>query len=120
MGTTSGNFDLIELWLDPYPRTTFTVTGYIKNGADDHQARTLCPHVLGYTKGGPGQQTPANERVLCWQLAGPGTNPQWRCYKVADLVGVAADMATPWQMGIDYSKHQICAKNDKYKVPYPP
>jgi hypothetical protein len=120
MGTTSPNYDLIQQWLDPSPRTTFKVTGYVTNGVDDNQPRTLCPHVLGYKRPGTPNQIPANERVLCWQLAGPGNNPEWRCYKVADLVGVAEDLVTPWQTSTEYSKHQNCTKVEKFKVPYPP
>ena len=117
---TSPNYDLIITWLDPNPRRTFKATGYIRNGVNDNQPRTLCSHVLGYKKMGTPNEIPLNERVLCWQVAGPGTNPQWRCYKVKDLVGVVVNNSVPWQMGTDYSKHQNCAKNDKVKVPYPP
>jgi hypothetical protein len=120
MGTTSDNYDLIQTWLDPNPRRTFTATGYKINGVNDNEPRTLCPHVLGYKLPGVPNQAPANERVLGWQLVGPGTNPQWRCYKVADLVDVVVDMATPWQMGTEYSKHQNCSKVEKFQVPYPP
>ena len=120
MPTTSPNYDLIQTWLDPSPRRTFTATGYITSGVNDGKFRRLCPHVLGYKKPGSPHEIPANERVLCWQLVGPGTNPQWRCYKVKDLVGVAVDTATPWLMGIDYSKHQNCTKVEKFKVPFPP
>src|SRR5688500_240085 len=116
MPTTSNNFNQIVTWLDPNPRRTFTVTGYVQDGVNDNQTRTLCPHVLGYKRPGNPNETEPNERVLCWQLAGPGGNPEWRCYKVADLRGLAVDMATPWQMGTEYSKHQICSKNEKYQV----
>jgi hypothetical protein len=120
MPTTSSNFDLIKTGLDPNPRRTINATGYIRNGANDNEPRTLCPHVLGYKQPGTPNETQPNERVLCWQIAGPGTNPQWRCYRVADLVGVAINVAVPWKMGTEYSKHQNCAKNEKFKVPYPP
>jgi len=120
MPTTSPNYDLIQTWLDPNPRRTFTATGYKRNGVNDNQPRTLCPHVLGYKRPGTPNETQENERVLCWQLAGPGNNPEWRCYKVKYLVGVAVDTATPWQMGTDYSRHQICSKNEKFQVPYSP
>lgn len=117
---TSPNYNLIKTWLDPNPRRAFDVTGYKRNGVDDTEPRTLCPHVLGYKKNGTPNETLDNERVLCWQLAGPGTNPQWRCYKVNDLVGVGVNNLVAWQMGTDYSKHHNCTKNDKFKVPYPP
>lgn len=119
MPATSPNYDLIQTWIEPTPRT-FTAEGYIKDGVDDEEPRTLCPHVLGYKKAGSPHEIPANERVLCWQLAGPGDNPEWRCYKVKDLVDIAVDMATPWEMGMDYSKHQNCTKVEKFKVPFPP
>jgi hypothetical protein len=111
---TSANYNLIKSGLDPNPRRTFDATGY----AGDTKQRRLCPHVLGYKKAGSGE-TPANERVLCWQLIGPGTNPGWRCYKVNDLVGLAVNTAVPWQMGTDYSKDHNCAKKEKFQVPYP-
>jgi hypothetical protein len=120
MGTTSDNYDLIQQWLDPEPRTTFTVQGYKKNGVNDNKKRTLCPHVLGYTRNGVPHQTPENERVLCWQLEGPGENPRWCCYKVTELVGVAPDPGTTWESSPDYSRHQNCVKKEKFQVPYPP
>ena len=119
MATTSPNYDLIKTWLDPNPRRSFDATGYKKNGEDDNQPRRFCPHVLGYKKAGTPNETPANERMLCWQLSGPGTYPQWRCYRVADLVGLAVNTTVAWQMGTEYSKHQNCTKVDKAKVPYP-
>jgi hypothetical protein len=115
---TTDNYTEIKKWLDPNPRSTFTAEGYKKDGVtDDEKFRRLCPHVLGYKKGGSTSQD--DERVLCWQLAGPGTNPQWRCYKVKYLVGIKVDTVTPWQMGTDYSKHQICSKKEDVWVPYP-
>jgi hypothetical protein len=114
---TSANYELFKTGLDPNTRRTFDATGYKKNGVDDGEARRLCPHVLGYKKGGS-SETPSNERVLCWQLIGPGTNPQWRCYRVADLVGLVVNTAITWQKGTDYSKDHNCAKKEKFQVPY--
>jgi len=118
MASTSANFGLIQNFIDPNTRTTFTVTGYIKNGVNDHLARTLCPHVLGYKRNGTPNETQPNERVLCWQLQGPGPNPGWHCYEVTQLVGIAAAAGTGWVMGTDYSRQQNCAQNDKFHVPY--
>jgi hypothetical protein len=113
---TSGNYDAIKPCIDP-PGTkiTFTVTGYKADG----KARTLCPHVLGYKRHGTPNEVPANERLLCYQIAGPNPNPHWRLYTVVDLVNITAAPMIPWQMGPDYSKHHSIP-NDKYHVPYPP
>jgi hypothetical protein len=117
---TSPNYNLIKTGLDPNTRRTFDATGYIRNGVNDNKPRTFCVHVLGYKKMGTPNETQPNERALCWQLAGPGTVPQWRCYKVTDLVGLAVNNMVGWQMGTEYSKHQNCVKNEKFQVPYPP
>ena len=117
---TSANYNLIKTGLDPNPRRTFDATGYIRNGVNDNKPRTMCVHVLGYKKKGTPNETQPNERVLCWQLAGPGTVPQWRCYKVTDLVGLAVNTTVAWQMGTAYSKDQNGVKNEKFQVPYPP
>jgi hypothetical protein len=121
MSDTTENFDKIATWIEPTP-LTFTAQGYKADEVnDDGKFRRLCPHVLGYKKGGETDQE--DERVLCWQLEGPGhddpAKPEWRCYKVKFLVDIDVDMLTPWKMGTDYSKHQICSKKEEFQVPYP-
>jgi len=115
----SGNFNTIAGYIDPNTRRTFTVTGYIQNnGVDDRRSRTLCPHVLGYLHNGSPNETQLNERILCWELVGPGTVPGWRCYKVTKLVGITPS-GTAWVMGTGYSRHQNSVQNDVIHVPYP-
>jgi hypothetical protein len=116
---TSPNYDLFTTGLDPKPRRTFVASGYISKGVNDNVQRTLWPHVLGYKKKeGTVNEVPEKERVLCWQLEGSSTVPEWRCYHAKDLVGLAVSTAT-WQMGTEYSKHQNCVRNEKFQVPYP-
>jgi hypothetical protein len=120
---TSDNYKAIKNWLDPNPRKTFKASGYKKDGADDDgEERLLCPHVLGYQHKGGHVEKIEKERVLCWQLTGPGTdidNPQWRCYKVNDLVNIEEATDEPWVMGNPFSKRQNAVQNEKFQVPYP-
>jgi hypothetical protein len=114
---TSPNFNLIKPLIDPATPKAFTVTGYTHpDGRIDNDPRTLCPHVLGWKKNGSGNMTPANERVLCWQL---GTPSQWRCYQVNKLTGILAVNTPAWTEGTDYSRHHGSVKNDLYHMPYP-
>jgi hypothetical protein len=121
---TSDNYKKIKAWLDPNPRKVFKVSGYIKDGADDDDGaeRLLCPHVLGYQHKGHSNETVPKERVLCWQIIGPGTDvddPNWRCYMVDSLVNVEEATDEVWEMGDGYSKRQNAVQNEKFQVPYP-
>jgi len=119
----SDNYKRIKNWLDPNPRKPFKVSGYKKNGIDDDgEERLLCAHVLGYQHKGHSHEKIEKERVLCWQITGPGTDvddPDWRCYRVNDLVNVEEATDEFWVPGDGYSRHQNAVQNEKFQVPYP-
>jgi hypothetical protein len=65
---------------------------YAKFKAEPNQ-RELCPHVLGFQKGGG--TAPNDERVLCYQLAYNGFTAGWRSFKVSDLTVIKPRRRSP-------------------------
>lgn len=69
------------------------------------RSRELCPHIIGTDKNG-------QEAVLAWQFAGEssGLLPQWRCLKLANVIGARARDGH-WHEGGSHQTKQTCIKN---------
>ena len=68
--------------------------------------RKMCPHALGYGSSG-------EERVLVYQFDGFSASGLgsggWRCFAVADLVGMELEEGS-WCTGGGHSRGQSCVK----------
>jgi hypothetical protein len=81
------------------------------------QRRLLCPHSLGTNRKG---QT----NVLCYQSGGgsnsgighPGSDSNWRCFRVDKLEGVELCPSAPWSTGGNHSCDNTCVANVDVQV----
>ena len=90
---------------------------YAKFKAEPDQ-RELCPHVLGFQKGGG--TAASDERVLCYQLAYGGFTAGWRSFKLSDLTVIKPPAPQPnrsdWQ-GPNYSHKQGSVQRSTDETP---
>lgn len=87
------------------------------NGRD----RVICPIILGHSDG--------EEMALVYQIAGhtsagPLTQPQWKCLRLAGLSGLAIAEHARWISGRAHSQPQHCVAQVDYDLnsasPYAP
>jgi hypothetical protein len=84
------------------------------------KVRSLCPIILGHTKG--------EEKALTFQFGGESTKPlppggAWRCMSLSEVADVALQEG-PWRSGAGHSQTQSCVEVVDFDVnplsPYDP